>query len=189
MNPTRTASDERLISTSLHEASHAVAAVVHDARLDFAEILRSGPATDTQGRSYSGRTRYLWGDDAKPHLDAITAAGAVGEAVWAKGRPTVTDVWRLLQSHAADLGTLTQLSHAKGRNPIAALDTVLPMVHRLWPNIAALATQLRAVREVTHKDVLAALNIPSATDAHRYTRAIRHGGEPGQLHVRGRHVF
>ena len=131
----------------------------------------------------------LAGATAKPSSPSSSAAGTAGEAIWVKGKPTVTDVWRLLQASSHDFNTLRQLSYAKGQNPMAALETVLPMVNRLWPNIAQLANQLRAVREVTNADVLKALGIPSADEAPRYAHAIRNGAVPGDLHVGGRRIF
>ncbi len=175
---------DRILSTASHEAAHAVIAAVHGATVDRAEVVRSG-GKNTTGTAHLGYTRYL-PFDAMTRLDVplIAAAGAAGEAIFRHGKPTLTEVWHLLNSgHKHDAAQVEQLSLAKGINPIEPVGLVMPITNRCWPSIARLANGLFRGGEIRHNDVLQALNIPSAEDADKYLRAIRAGAVPGELRV------
>lgn len=185
-----TENENRRLSTAVHEASHSVLAAVNDITVDRAEVL-STVARVGQQEHAAGYAKFL-PYDAITELSApqVLAGGAVGELIFQLGgRPTLTQVLKALTaSHTHDNAELQRLSLKGGRNPAEPVLDALPLVDRLWQPIARLAWQLHKERRIEHADVLAALGIPSAADAHRYTRAIRAGAAPGELCV-GRQMF
>ncbi|MGJ6122981.1 hypothetical protein QN239_10420 [Mycolicibacterium sp. Y3] len=184
-----TPGERRHLGTATHEASHAVIAAVHGGTIDRAEVLRGGPRTT--GEAVAGYTRYMpWEAAVKPYVPVITAAGSAGEAVYDNGgKPTLTQVMKLLTAkNVHDLDQMTKMSLAKGRNPLAAVDEVLPLVSRLWPQIAKLSLAMFRTGPIDHRAVLDVLNIPSHAEQHRYAAAIRAGAEPGKLSA-GRQLF
>lgn len=183
--------ENTVLRTAVHEAAHAVMGAVHGRTINYAEMLTT-PATTFDGKplkQYAGGvTTYLpTARSTDEHAALISAAGAAGDAVWDLGKPTLTEVLKALAAHTHDHDDVMHFSHARGENPAAVVARLLPMVDRLWRPIADLAIELKKRHRVEHRDVLAALSIPSAEDAHRYTAAIRAGAEPGRLIVGNRY--
>ncbi|BBX83541.1 hypothetical protein [Mycolicibacterium aubagnense] len=181
-----------VLRTAVHESAHGILAAVHGRTVNFAEILTT-PATSWGGKPLkqhaAGITTYRADGRAITEHDAlVAAAGAAGESIWDYGQPTLSEVLKALSAHTHDHDDVMHLSHRAGENPAAVVQRLLPLVDRLWRPIADLAFELKKRHRVEHQDVLAALGIPSAEDAHRYTAAIRAGAEPGSLSV-GRMMF
>ncbi|MEZ0053252.1 hypothetical protein ABIA30_004279 [Mycobacterium sp. MAA66] len=179
----------RRLATAVHESAHACLAVVQDLRVDRAELL-STPARIGQQPHAAGYVKFEpYGSLGEHRAPVALAAGAAAEMTFDAGRaPSLKEVLVALSTHHThDNGEIERMSFAHGQNPMGAVLDALPQVSRLWGPICRLSLQLDKQRRIEHADVLAALSIPSATDAHRYTRAIREGAEPGSLYAAGRY--
>ncbi|MHA3021135.1 hypothetical protein ACXPWS_12840 [Mycobacterium sp. BMJ-28] len=185
---TMTEADQRHLSTAIHESAHSVISACYGAQIETAEVLRGGPKTTRE--SVAGFTRYAPFDEiTRLYFPAIAAAGSAGEAIFAKGKPTLTEVWQLLASkntHDLDQMSMSLVGHRQ--NPFAVVQQVLPMVDRLWRPIAELGWSMYRDGPITHRAVLDVLGIPSLAEQPRYAAAIRAGAEPGELSV-GRQLF
>lgn len=157
------AARDELFATAVHEAGHAVIAVLHGAQVYVSETAatRGSPIAAPGGVHAVGWTRYLPFDVAiEQSKYLVTAAGPAAEAVIRSGpNPTAAQLEAVLHGPDRDQLRRAVLTASIG-HPAAAVHEVMPMVLRVWPAIAGLACEIdqRAVRDV---DVVKALGVSS----------------------------
>lgn len=165
------------LETSWHEASHAVAGVLHGG------VLAS--VTITEGRVKRGIVAPPDGSTSFTVLPShrhaeVAFAGCWGQVRGRTGRrPGSHEIHAVLGSTGCrDREVLT----AAG-GPDAG-ESIVPLLDRVWPSVAEVAAKLHRHGKVSHSDVLAALNLSS--DAATRTlelSMIRSGAAPGSFSV------
>ncbi|MBM4536278.1 hypothetical protein GS433_17975 [Rhodococcus hoagii] len=159
-----TKAQRRRATTAVHEAGHAVAAVMAGARIT-AVTLHDDPNTP-------GSCTF---EDLPAGKDAaVTYAGPWCEARLRFGAsPRLEHIQAAIAENPGDHSDLTEYGPPLPRNTESLLETC-------WPTIVALAAMLYAEGSLTHRDVTAALGIPER-DGHLSSAAgsIRMGFEPG----------
>ena len=163
-----------LFGLCYHEASHAVAGVLHGGTLTESRIFLA---------DLRGSTTFEGGSLAATRHGQVAYAGPWGQArALAQRRPGLHDVRAALDGGGcSDRAVLTA---AGGES---AGDAITPLLERCWPSVAELAVRLHQHGKVSHADVLAALRL-SADDQTRalVVSMIRSGAEPGSFTVSGR---
>ncbi|ORL76409.1 M50 family metallopeptidase [Prescottella equi] len=154
------------ITTAVHEAGHAVAAVMAGARI-MAVTLHSDPKTP-------GSCTFV---DLPAGKDAAVAyAGPWCEARLRFGaRPRLEHIQAAIAANPGDHSDLAEYGPPLPRDTESLLETC-------WSTIVKLAATLYAEGRLAHRDVTAALGIP-LLNGHLSTEAsmIRSGCEPGSF--------
>jgi|GEM_PF-3656782 len=151
---------------AVHEAAHAVVAVLCGAQVAHAEIYPVG--TEGQPAGSGGQCQLAtWNPVLAQQEALIAAAGPVAEAVMLHGpRPSSTQIdARLTYGAGSDGARIRRLEPEVGWS-MSPTSEVLPLVLRCWPAICALAVRIDRGRETGHRHVVAALGL-STND---YTR-------------------
>lgn len=174
----------RMRAGGVHEAGHAVVAVLHGRTVRRAEVLRSGRTITAAGTTATvgGFTLY---EDTVPNATAaviVAAAGTAAEAMFHHGQhPTRFQLDALVERNTHDLAVLRRHAYRVDRPILDAVADVLPLVRRCWGPIVNLGIELETGNSIGHKDVLRALGIPSGDDTEAYAAAIRSGQSPGSF--------
>lgn len=133
--------DRERLATAIHEAGHAVAAVLFGGRVHEA-VLGANPRTEYEALPESRRA-------------AITYAGPWCEARFNAGRhPGPADLRRVLSVSRSDDEALC----AAG-GPSAATAEAAGLLARRWPAVKTVAAKLYLHEKATHADVCAALGL------------------------------
>ena len=160
-----------LFGLCYHEASHAVAGVLHGGTLTESRIFLA---------DLRGSTTFEGGSLAATRHGQVAYAGPWGQArALAQRRPGLHDVRAALDGGGcSDRAVLTA---AGGES---AGDAITPLLERCWPSVAEVAAKLHQTGQVSHADVLAALRL-SADDQTRALEVsmIRSGAAPGSFTV------
>lgn len=172
---------KRMRASGVHEAGHAIVAALHGGHVRRAEVLRSGRTVVASGIEavVTGYTRY---DSGLPDTTGalIAAAGVAAEAMFHHGlHPSAAQVDALLRKSTHDVAKMRQHAYRTNRPVLDAVFDVLPLVRRCWGPIVNLALELEQGNAIGHRDVIAALSIPSDTETEGYAAAIRGGQTPG----------
>ncbi|EHK82145.1 M50 family metallopeptidase [Rhodococcus pyridinivorans] len=159
-----------IAAAAIHEASHAVAAVLAGGRITDLALTPHDP-------DHMGRCTYDGQLSAAAEAQ-ITFAGAVGEARWTYGKmPSIREVRSVLDGHCAADGTgdLDKLTASGEPLPFE----VGRLIETTWPAIQTIARHLVAHDHADHATVCAALGVPE-TDSHLSAQAssIRAGFTP-----------
>ena len=174
--PPRSGFSDRLVA-AVHEAGHAVAALVYGGDVRSAEVFVRDDRPVLVGRD-GWKLNGVCMTEALPlvahvrqHL--ITAAGPAAEAIARHGQnPTPAQLHGILagtkdhqdlQRHA-----LTASSAVGVSDPVSE---VLPVMRRCWPAIAQLACDMDDGRTLTHEDVAAALGLSKDRGLHSFELA------------------
>ncbi|MBY6675323.1 M50 family metallopeptidase [Rhodococcus sp. BP-332] len=149
-----TATDLRDLRVSVHEAGHAVAAVLYGGTIDRIDLAE-------------GATHYGAVPDQFDH--EVTFAGPWAEARWLAGhRPSGAQIAGSLARNSHDAEALTASGHVDRREVSALLELV-------WPAVEELAATLYVRGHAGHRDVLDALQLSGdhyhSFDLHQITSA------------------
>jgi hypothetical protein len=166
----------------VHEAGHAVVAVLHGRVVRRAEVLRSGRTITAAGTTATVGGFILYEDTVPNGTEAamVAAAGTAAEAVFHYGlHPDPSQLHELLQKNTHDLAVIQRHAYRIDRPILDTVRDVLPLVRRCWGSVVNLALELEQGSSIGHKDVLAALSIPQTAETEDYAAAIRGGRTPG----------
>lgn len=161
-----------LFGLCYHEASHAVAGVLHGGTLTESRIFLA---------DLRGSTTFEGGSLAATRHGQVAYAGPWGQArALARRRPGLHEVRAALDGGGcSDRAVLTA---AGGES---AGDAIVPLLERCWPSVAELAVRLHQTGKVSHSDVLAALSLSEDPDTRAHEVAlIRAGAAPGSFTVK-----
>lgn len=143
-----TEAERERAATAHHEAAHAIAAVLHSARVDSVEVYAAPRGDD------HGRVTFAHGPDDRR---ATTYAGPWAEARYLHGpRPAVAAI-RAALSGTCDGEELAELGGGLTRE-------VEPTLEVVWPAVRSLAAALFRDGRAGHDAVLAALGAASDDD-------------------------
>ena len=165
------------IELAHHEASHAVAGVLHGG------VLAS--VTITESRVKRGLVALPSGSTSFSTLPSVRHAEVAFAGCWGQvrgrtgRRPGSHEVAAVLGSTGCkDAAVLT----AAG-GPDAG-ESVIPLMERVWPSVAELAAKLHRTGKVSHSDVLAALRLSEDAGVRTIELSmIRSGAAPGSFSV------
>lgn len=167
------------VSTSFHEAGHAVMAVLDGGQIGKALV------SSSRWEGLAGAVVFSdWPLDRGPTL----LAGAWAEAKWCAGgqrRPSLREV-ETVMAQSDDLGERSDRAKlvASGTYPGDLFGEVSELMSRCWPSVLTLAIRLFRGDELRHSDVTDALGIPAKGNGfHR--SLIRSGATPGAFNVSG----
>lgn len=166
----------------VHEAGHAIVAVLHGRVVRRAEVLRSGRTITAAGTTATVGGFIVYEDMVPTATEAamVAAAGTAAEAVFHHGlHPDPSQLDALLRKNTHDLAVLRRHAFRVDRPILDAAFDVLPLVRRCWGPIVNLGLELETGNTIGHKDVLRALGIPSAAETEEYAAVIRSGRTPG----------
>lgn len=166
------------IETAWHEASHAVAGVLHGGTLTTATVTE-GKRKGATFSSPSGLTTFASLPSTR-HAP-VAYAGVWGQARARAGgrRPGRRELFAVLESTGCkDREVLT----AAG-GPDAG-ESVVPLLETCWAAVTTLAAKLHGTGKITETDVLAALNLSSDPATRTLELAmILSGAAPGSFSV------
>lgn len=167
-----TARDMDLLGVCVHEAGHAVWAVLSGGRVFSAAVVNSR-TIGLRGTTFCA--------DLSRAFDASTAlAGPFAEARWRAGRtPTAAQVDAALRrsgGHSAVRSDRDVLTASGGMDAVPS--SFYWLMERCWPAVVAVAKTLVRGGEVVHDDVCAALGLSADEARHPYELAVLKSGEP-----------